>query len=162
MARITKDEYFMMLAHDVAKRSLDPDTQHGCIAVDGFGAILSTGYNGPPRGVDDSKIPLTRPEKYPYMIHSEQNCIANAARIGVSLDGSTIYVTGTPCGVCLNLMHQSGVLKLIMLSSKCTSNKCTKNNMCSRCKGSETYKDNDGLWELLRPHINMKYMEYKI
>ena len=85
--RISKDEYFMNIAKECSKRSLDPDTKHGCVAVSVDGAILSTGYNGPPRNVDDSKIPLTRPEKYIYMEHSERNCIYNAARVGTPLNG---------------------------------------------------------------------------
>ena len=112
MERISKDQYFMDLAIHCSKRSLDPDTQHGCVAVGSGGAVLSTGYNGPPRGVNDNMIPLSRPEKYTYMEHSERNCIYNAARIGVPLEGCTFYVTGLPCTECLRAMYQVGAKKI--------------------------------------------------
>ncbi|GAG03227.1 unnamed protein product, partial [marine sediment metagenome] len=82
MTKMSKDKYFMSIAEACSKRSLDPDSKFGCVAVSKDGSILSTGYNGPPRNVDDSLIPLTRPEKYIYMEHAERNCIYNAARIG--------------------------------------------------------------------------------
>lgn len=112
MKQAKKDNY-MEIAFVCAKRSLDPDTQHGCIAVSPEGNILSTGYNGPPRDVEDSKIPLTRPEKYTYMEHAERNCIYNAARHGISLRGCTFYVTGVPCVDCMRAMYQVGAHKVV-------------------------------------------------
>lgn len=144
MTRPSKDEYFMMLAHAVSSRSLDPDTKHGCIAVDREGAILSTGYNGPPRGVNDSLIPTTRPEKYAYMIHSEQNCIANAARVGTPLEGCIFYVTGIPCNVCMNLMYQVGAEELVLTTRECHS----------------TTEDWYEILEFLKPHIRVRYVKY--
>ena len=144
MNRITKDQYFMMLAHSVAKRSLDPHTQHGCIAVDRDGAILSTGYNGPPRNVDDSNIPLTRPEKYIYMVHSEQNCIANAARVGTPLDGCVFYVTGIPCPCCLRLMYQCGAEEIVLTNRECKST------------DDEWYE----LLNFIGPYIRIRYIKY--
>ena len=117
-SRINWDEYFMEIAETVAKRSLDPDSQFGCVAVSEDHTILSVGYNGPPRGVNDSEIPLTRPEKYPFMEHSERNCIYNAAREGISLKGCTFYVTGTPCTDCLRAMHQVGCHYIIYKDKK--------------------------------------------
>jgi dCMP deaminase len=124
--RPNKDDYFMSLAKLVSSRSLDPDTQHGCVAVSKDGAILSTGYNGPPRNVDDTKIPLTRPEKYLYFEHSERNCIYNAARIGIPLAGCTFYVTGIPCVDCMRAIYQTGASEVVMLSvrSHSTNNDC--------------------------------------
>jgi len=125
MGKISKDKYFMSLAQTCSVRSLDPDTQHGCVAVDSGGAVLSTGYNGPPRGVDDSKIPLTRPDKYIYMEHAERNCIYNAARIGVPLYGCTFYVTGIPCLDCLRAIYQAGASRIVCQSkvSHCLDSK---------------------------------------
>ena len=116
--RINKDQHYMNIAETCSSRSLDPDSKFGCVAVGAGGAILSTGYNGPPRNVDDSKIPLTRPEKYSYMEHSERNCIYNAARIGIPLEGCTFYVTGIPCTDCLRAMYQVGAKKIICLDKK--------------------------------------------
>ena len=122
MAKINKDNYYMNIAKLVSERSIDPNSQFGCVAVGSGGAILSTGYNGPPRGVDDSKIPLTRPEKYTYMEHAERNCIYNAARIGIPLEGCTFYVTGIPCIDCLRAMYQVGAKKINCLNMKANMN----------------------------------------
>lgn len=111
--RPTKDANFMTWAFLAAQRSLDPNTKHGCVAVSDDDAILSTGYNSPPRNCDDSKIPLTRPEKYDYMVHSEANCIGNAAREGLCLKNSTFYITGFPCARCFGEMLGAGVKKII-------------------------------------------------
>lgn len=117
----SKDEYFMSIAKLCSTRSIDPSTKHGCVAVDDSGAILSTGYNGPPRMVQDDMIPLTRPEKYLYFEHSERNCIYNAARIGIPLEGCTFYVTGIPCPECMRAMYQVGCNEIVMLSKKSDS-----------------------------------------
>jgi len=107
------DTWFMTLAFIVSQRSLDPSTKHGCIAVDSDRTILSVGYNSPPRGCDDSKIPLTRPEKYDYMEHAESNSINNAARSGTSLKGCIFYITGEPCPACLRKMINVGCTRII-------------------------------------------------
>jgi len=119
--RISKDKYFMSIAKVCSTRSPDPSTKHGCIAVTKAGSILSTGYNGGPRGVDDSKIPTTRPEKYMYFEHAERNCIYNAARVGVPLDGCIFYVTGIPCNECLRAMYQVGASEIVMTYTVCVS-----------------------------------------
>lgn len=104
----------MGLAFAVSQRSHDVHTQHGCVIVSEDGRILSTGYNGFPRGLNDGELPITRPEKYPWMVHSEANAIYNAANAGVSLSGSTAYVTGKCCATCLMSLHQAGVSTIIM------------------------------------------------
>lgn len=104
---------FMSLAFVASSRSIDIHTQHGCIVVSKEKGILSTGYNGPPRGCDDSKIPLTRPDKYPLMVHAETNAIANAARHGTSLNCSTFFITGHPCSDCTKCMINVGAKKII-------------------------------------------------
>ena len=107
------DSYFMGLAYYVAIRSIDPRTKHGCVIVDYRHRIISTGYNGPVRGIDDSKVPL-EPEqykKYAYMEHAERNAIFSANK---SVDGCTVYVTGWPCLDCARAMFQSGINCIIM------------------------------------------------
>ena len=116
--RPTKDKYFIQIAEICATRSRDIHTQVGCVIISPNGNIISTGYNGPPRGVDDSKVPLTRPEKYTFMVHAEQNCICNAARHGISLDGGIAYVTSIPCVVCLRGLYQAGITEVVCLDSK--------------------------------------------
>ena len=121
MKRPTKDEYYMHVAYVVSERSLDPRTKHGCISVSQEGSILSTGYNGPPRGVNDNLVPLTDPEKYLYMIHCEANCIYNVAMNGTALKGCTFYVTGIPCPKCLQAMYQVGAEEIVMLERESVS-----------------------------------------
>ena len=116
--RPSKDTYFMDIAELCSRRSLDPDSKFGCVAVDKSGSILSTGYNGPPRCVCDEEIPLTRPEKYIYMEHSERNCIYNSARTGVSLEGATFYVTGIACVECMRAMYQVGAARIVMKTTQ--------------------------------------------
>jgi dCMP deaminase len=107
------DLYFMTLAFVVAQRSIDPSTKHGAILVSKNNKILSTGYNGPIRGVDDSKIPLTRPEKYWTMTHSEDGCLASYTGSASDLEGARIYVTGRPCHRCLRTILQKGIKHII-------------------------------------------------
>jgi len=107
------DSYFLALALVVSQRSLDPNTKHGCVIINDDRAILSTGYNGPPRGCNDNLIPLTSPEKYPFMAHAETNAISNAAMTGTALKYSTFYITGHPCSVCFRSIINAGAKKVI-------------------------------------------------
>jgi dCMP deaminase len=104
------DDYFIALAFLSSTRSLDPSTKHGCVITDRHRRIQSIGFNGPPRGMDDTKVPLTRPDKYPYMIHAEENAILSS---NTSLDGSIAYITGHPCHKCFRMLIQKGVAKIV-------------------------------------------------
>lgn len=103
------DHTFMTMAYEIAKRSHDCQTQHGSIIVKD-NKILASGYNGFIRGIDDSKLPNTRPEKYPWMIHSEINALLNCEHRPV---GATIYVTGHPCLHCYQCLYQAGISTII-------------------------------------------------
>lgn len=107
------DTWFMTLCFVVSQRSLDKDTKHGCVVADDSNAILSVGYNSPPRGCVDEYVPLERPAKYDYMEHSEENAIVNAARIGTCLKGAIFYITGPPCHRCFAKMLNVGASKII-------------------------------------------------
>jgi dCMP deaminase len=107
------DAWFITICCVVSQRSLDPHTKHGCVVIDADKTILSLGYNGPPRGCADADIPLTRPEKYKYMSHAEVNAITNAARSGVSLKGSTFYITGMPCQDCFRHILNVGAKRIV-------------------------------------------------
>ena len=109
----TWDEYFMDMTYFVAQRSIDPSTRCGCIAVSEDKSVLSMGYNSPPRNCRDDLIPLLRPEKYPYFVHAEENVMLNAARHGITLNGSTFYITGYPCSRCFRGMVNAGIKKII-------------------------------------------------
>ena len=104
---------FSELAVNVSKWSKDESTQVGAIIVDENRTILSTGYNGIPRGCEDSPQRQIRPQKYFYFEHAEKNAIYNAARTGTKLDGSSIYVTMFPCVDCARAIIQSGIRRII-------------------------------------------------
>jgi dCMP deaminase len=104
------DDYFMAMAFLASQRSIDPSTKHGCVIVDKNNRIQSLGYNSPPKGCIDSKIPLTRPEKYSFFVHSEESALLCCNH---SVEGSTLYVTGRPCHRCLRMILQRGIDRLV-------------------------------------------------
>lgn len=109
--------YFLTLASLIASRSVDPSTKCGAVLVSKDKRILSTGYNGPLRGADDTKVPLTRPDKYPFMLHAEENCLLAYNGSAQDLEGSTMYVTGKPCHKCLRMILQKGIRNIVV--TKC-------------------------------------------
>jgi len=97
-------------ARVVAKNSPDSERQVGALLVNKrTGAVIASGYNGFVRGADDNSLPTTRPEKYPYMIHAEQNLLLNCARHGISTEGCFMVVTLSPCSQCMRMAWQSGI-----------------------------------------------------
>ena len=118
---ISWDEYFMGVALLAAQRSKDPSTQVGACIVDGDKRILSTGYNGFPKGCSDDEFPWNRDEacgetKYPFVVHAELNAILNAS--GKKLAGATVYVALFPCHECAKAIIQSGIKEVVYLSDK--------------------------------------------
>ena len=116
---ISWDEYFMGIAMLAAKRSKDPSTQVGACIVSQDNIIISTGYNGMPKGCSDDEFPWDREgeqTKYPYVVHAELNAILNAN--GRDLRGSRIYVALFPCNECAKAIIQSGVKEVLYLSDK--------------------------------------------
>lgn len=105
-------EYFMGFAQHAASKSKDPSTQVGAVAVGPDGEIRATGYNGLPRGVEDRPERMERPAKYLWTSHAEENLVAHAARVGVSLKGCTVYVTHYPCSRCARSLIQAGVAQI--------------------------------------------------
>lgn len=98
---------FFEMAQLVAGWSKDPSTKVGAVIIDHQRRILSTGYNGFPRGVEDNKDRyLDKPKKYKLIVHAEANAVLNAR---LPLDGSTLYSTKHPCSDCAKLIIQSGV-----------------------------------------------------
>ena len=121
METISWDEYFMGIALLSAKRSKDPSTQVGACIVDEDNKVVSIGYNGMPRKVDESQLTWNKGEgldsKYLYVCHAEFNAILNT-RNGSSLKGCTVYVTLFPCNECAKAIIQVGIKKVIYLSDK--------------------------------------------
>jgi dCMP deaminase len=115
-------EYFLNIAEQVKLKSKDQSTQIGAVIVGKDKEVLSTGYNSFPRGLDDSlQERQERPEKYFWIEHAERNAIYNAARIGVSLKNSTIYLTsGLPCMDCARGIVNSGI-KTVYCKQVCTT-----------------------------------------
>lgn len=104
-------DYFLGLAKAVSQRSHDIHTQHGCIITDQQHRILGVGYNGFPKGMDDSSLPTSRPDKYHWMIHAERNALSNCV---IRPDNGIAYVTGQSCNDCIMALWQEGVTKVIM------------------------------------------------
>ena len=116
---ISWDEYFMGVAMLAACRSKDPSTQVGACIVSQDNIIISTGYNGMPKGCSDDEFPLDRTgeeTKYPYVVHAELNAILNAN--GRDLRGSKLYVALFPCNECAKAIIQSGIREVYFLSDK--------------------------------------------
>jgi dCMP deaminase len=106
-------DYFLGLAKVVSQRSHDIHTQHGCVITDQNNRILGVGYNGFPRGLDDSKLPTHRPDKYPWMVHSERNALSNCV---VRPDDGIAYVTGQCCNDCTIALWQEGIKTIYMIN----------------------------------------------
>lgn len=136
------DDFFMETARQAAERSKDPDTQCGAVIVDpSNNRLVSVGYNGLPRGLDDNGVNVlmeympepflmkqladrpdtliydywTKPDKYEFSVHSEENAILNANE---KLEGFIIYVYSSkgyyPCSKCARDIMQVGIVEVII------------------------------------------------
>ena len=116
------DQYFMEIAHLVAKRSTCLRRQIGAVLVRNK-HILSTGYNGAPSGVEHCldvgclreklDIPSGQQQEICRGIHAEQNAIIQAALHGVSTEGATLYCTNQPCTLCAKMLINAGIQGII-------------------------------------------------
>jgi len=108
------DEYFLNIAKTVSIKSKDPRCAVGAVIVSRDSVVLSTGFNGLPRGVYDDGPTLTdATEKLKVICHAENNAILNAARVGgCPLEGATIYVTKFPCLACCIAIVQAGIKRI--------------------------------------------------
>ncbi len=108
------DGRFLNLAKHISDWSKDPSTKVGCVVVGIDREIRSTGFNGFPRGIEDSMDRLEdREQKYPLICHAEENAIMHAARIGISLKDCAAYVTWPPCSRCARSLIQAGVNEVV-------------------------------------------------
>ena len=108
------DKRFLQLAKHISEWSKDPSTQVGCVVVGPDRELRSTGFNGLPRGIEDSEQRLNDREiKYPLICHAEENAIMHAARIGISLKNCTAYVTWPPCTRCARSLIQAGISTIV-------------------------------------------------
>lgn len=118
------DEYFMDMAVLTAKRSTCLRRQVGAVIVKDK-HIIATGYNGAPRGVPhcDEKggclrqqlnVPSGERHELCRALHAEQNAIIQAATLGQSIEGGTIYVTNQPCVICAKMIINAGIRRLVV------------------------------------------------
>jgi dCMP deaminase len=120
------DEYFLKIASVVAERSTCRRHHVGAVAVKNK-HILSTGYNGAAAGSkdclelgclrDELGIPSGERHEICRGIHAEQNVIIQASLHGVSLEGSTIYCTHTPCVLCAKMLVNARIKRFVTFGS---------------------------------------------
>lgn len=111
---------YLECAKHFAGWSKDPSRKIGAVVIGSKGEIKAQGYNGFPRGIDDSEERLNNREvKYGMVVHAEMNAIFNATFNGVSLNGSHLYVYGLPvCSDCARGVIQVGINKVTMLTEE--------------------------------------------
>lgn len=110
------DTRFMRLAREIATWSKDPSSKIGAVIVNDDRRILATGYNGFPKGIQDTSERLNdREQKYSMIVHAELNALMNALYAGVSVKGATLYVYGLPvCSDCTKSVIQSGIERIVI------------------------------------------------
>ena len=122
LARLDSDGYFLKIASVIAERSTCRRHHVGAVAVRDK-HILATGYNGAPSGLkdclelgclrDELNIPSGERQEICRGIHAEQNVIIQASLHGVSLEGSTIYATHTPCVLCAKMLANAKIKRYV-------------------------------------------------
>ena len=119
------DERYMKVAEMIASWStcIRENRQVGAVIVKN-NRIVSTGYNGAPSGIkscmergkclrDDLKIESGTRQEMCYSVHAEQSAIVQAAKMGISIDGASIYVTHQPCSLCSRMLINSGIKRIV-------------------------------------------------
>ena len=122
LTRPDSDEYFLKIALVVGERSTCHRHHVGAVAVRDK-HILTTGYNGAPSGLkdclelgclrDEMGIPSGERHEICRGVHAEQNGIIQAALHGISLEGSTIYCTHTPCVLCAKMLVNAKIKRFV-------------------------------------------------
>ena len=121
-ARPGWDEYFIGIAKLVASRSTCLRRSVGAVVVKDK-QVLATGYNGAPSGArhceetgclrEKMNVPSGERHELCRALHAEQNAFLQAAKHGVSLNGSTIYITTQPCSICAKMIINAGVERIV-------------------------------------------------
>ncbi|MBU0661214.1 cytidine/deoxycytidylate deaminase family protein [Patescibacteria group bacterium] len=121
--RPTWDEYFMNIAQIVGTRSTCDRGRLGCVIVKNK-QILVTGYSGAASGLphcDDvghqmKKVTHEDGRESNHCVrtaHAEQNAIVQAAKVGVSIEGATLYLGMTPCATCARMIINAGIKRVV-------------------------------------------------
>jgi len=119
------DARFLEITHTIANWSscYQENRKIGAIIVKNK-RILTTGYNGAPAGVTSCvergeclrrklNIPSGTRHELCYAVHAEQNAIIQAAKLGVSIDGATLYCTHQPCVLCAKMIVNAGIVRVV-------------------------------------------------
>ncbi|MCI5697484.1 MAG: cytidine/deoxycytidylate deaminase family protein [Clostridiales bacterium] len=118
------DEYFMGMAKLTAQRSTCLRRQVGAVIVKDR-HIIATGYNGAPRGLahcgqlggclrEQLKVPSGQRHELCRALHAEQNAIIQAATLGQSIEGASIYITHQPCSICSKMIINAGITRIVV------------------------------------------------
>ena len=129
------DRRYLRMAYIWAENSYCQRRQVGALIVKNK-MIISDGYNGTPSGFEDENN-----KTKPYVLHAEANAITKIARSHNSSDGSTLYVTASPCIECAKLIIQAGIKRVVY---------------------SEKYRLEEGIELLKRAGIEVVYIENEI
>ena len=118
------DEYFMDFAVLTAKRSTCLRRQVGAVIVQDK-HVIATGYNGAPKGLEhcaerggclreELGVPSGEKHELCRALHAEQNAIIQAATLGHSIEGASIYITHQPCVICAKMIINAGIERIVV------------------------------------------------
>lgn len=107
------DKVFINIAKETSTLSHCVRSKVGAVLVKD-GNIISFGYNGTPAGMSNDCE--ENDTTFPHVIHAESNAIIKAAKTGSAVDGSTLYLTLSPCLDCSKLILQSGIKRVVYLN----------------------------------------------
>ena len=122
--RISWDEYFMKMAELTSQRSTCLRRHVGAVIVQNK-HVIATGYNGAPRGLkhcaeiggclrEELNVPSGERHELCRALHAEQNAIIQAAVLGQSVDGGSIYITHQPCAICSKMIINAGISRIVV------------------------------------------------
>lgn len=120
------DEYFMEMAELARKRSTCLRRGVGAVIVKD-NHVLATGYNGSPAGIAhcseagclraQMNVPSGQRHELCRGLHAEQNAIIQAAKMGISIEGATLYCTTQPCVICTKMIINAGITRVVIKES---------------------------------------------
>ena len=122
--RLSWDEYFMQMAELTSQRSTCLRRHVGAVIVQNK-HVIATGYNGAPRGLkhcaeiggclrEELNVPSGERHELCRALHAEQNAIIQAAVLGQSVDGGSIYITHQPCAICSKMIINAGISRIVV------------------------------------------------
>lgn len=148
-SRPSWDEYFITLAFEVSKRSTCLRRAVGAVIVKDR-RILATGYNGVPSGLRHCEetgclrqqlgVPSGQRHEICRGLHAEQNAIIQAARYGIDIEGSSIYITTEPCSVCAKMLINAGIKEVVFATpypDALSEELLSETDIITRCVGYE-------------------------